>query len=284
MIDKHINSPKSIKYYIKKFIYDNQSKLKDKVVVDIPAGNGSTAEMLVDVGAKVKAFDLFPEYFMLDSLECQRADIIQGIPMDDESADYAICQEGIEHFSDQIKVFKECNRILKKGGKLIITTPSYSSLAAKMSYLMYESETPKKMPPNELDDIWMSDKSITNEIYHGHIFLVGLQKLRVLGRLSGFKISELRMTMVSKKSVFLLPFFYPFILLRSYLIYSKRMKKNKSVSKEYKRSIYQEQLRINTSIKNLINKHTFIIFEKEKQHQDVDFRQDEVVRSFDKTM
>ncbi|MGB0887585.1 MAG: class I SAM-dependent methyltransferase [Vicingaceae bacterium] len=37
----------------------------------------------------------------------------------DASSDYLICQEGIEHFSDQLASFKEFNRVLKKGGRLI---------------------------------------------------------------------------------------------------------------------------------------------------------------------
>ncbi len=160
MIDQHVNNPKSIKYYVKHYLENLRSELKNKVVLDIPAGNGATSEILLNMGAKVEPFDLFPEYFMLKTVECKRADISDKIPSDDHHADMIICQEGIEHFSDQLKAFKEFNRVLKDKGKLLITTPSYSSLSAKLSYLLFESETIKKMPPNEIDDIWMSDKSI----------------------------------------------------------------------------------------------------------------------------
>mgnify|MGYP001428065201 CR=1 FL=1 len=72
-------------------------------------------------------------------------------------------------------LLKEFNRVLKKGGGLIITTPNYSNMRAKMSYLLSESERFNSiLAPNELDSIWMSKQDITNEVYYGHIFLIGI--------------------------------------------------------------------------------------------------------------
>jgi len=220
---------------------------------------------------------------MLKNVKCKRANILEKIPVKNNYADMLVSQEGIEHFSDQIKVFKEFNRVLKKEGKLIITTPSYSNLAARFNYLLFEREEPKSMPPNEIDDIWMSDKTITNEIYYGHIFLIGLQKLRIIGKLSGFKINEIRYVRLSKGSLFLLPFFYPLILFHSLKAYYKHMKKDKGLSKEAKRGVYKEQLLININPKNLINKHIFIIFEKECNLADIDFRNLSIIKHFHTT-
>ena len=107
MIDQHINNPKSIKYHVKNYLHEIKSEIRNKTVIDIPAGNGATSEILMDSGARVKPFDLFPEYFMLKNIECIRADVSDKIPVDGNCADMLICQEGIEHFSDQLKVFKE---------------------------------------------------------------------------------------------------------------------------------------------------------------------------------
>jgi len=144
MIDQHVNNPKSIKYYVKRYLESLGSKLKNKIVIDVPAGNGATSEILVNLGAKVIPFDLFPEYFMLDNIECKRADIMDKIPLENNHADMLICQEGVEHFSDQLQVFKEFNRVLKENGDLVITTPSYSHLAARVSYLLFESDVIKR--------------------------------------------------------------------------------------------------------------------------------------------
>ena len=280
MIDKDIYNRKSPKYYVKKYLDGLKSDLENKIVIDIPAGTGVTTEILLDIGAKAVPFDLFPEYFLLTRIECKRADITDKIPVDDDIADMVICQEGIEHFSDQLKVLMEFNRILKQNGKLLITTPSYSNLSAKFSYLLFESETNKHMPPNEIDDVWMSDKTITNEIYHGHIFLIGLQKLRIIAKLSGFKIKEIKYVRLSKGSLILFPFFYPFIFLSSYLRYFRNLRKHNDIPNSLKKSVYKEQLSININPKNLLNKHIFVIFEKVNQLADINFRIESKIKPF----
>lgn len=284
MIDNHVNNPKSPKYVVKRFFWSRKSEMKDKIVIDIPAGNGVTTEILLELEAKVEPFDLFPEYFMLKDIECKRADVIEKIPVADNYADWVVCQEGIEHFSDQLKAFKEFNRILKIEGKLLITTPSYSNLSAKMSYLLFESETPKQMPPNEIDDIWMSDKAITKELYHGHIFLLGIQKLRILAKLAGFKIEEIQYVRISKGSLFLFPFFYPFIFVSSYLRYFRNLRKHEEIPMQSKKDVYKEQLKINIDPKTLLNHHTFIVFEKENELKNVYFRMESIVKPFNKIM
>jgi SAM-dependent methyltransferase len=284
MIDAHINNPKSPKYYVKKYLDGQKDQLRNQVVLDVPAGNGATTELLLEHGAKVEPFDLFPEYFMLKGVECKRADIMEKIPVADGHAGMLVCQEGIEHFSDQLKAFKEFNRVLKPNGRLLLTTPSASSLAAKLSHLLFESETVRQMPPNELDDIWMSDKSVSSQIYHGHIFLIGLQRLRILAKLAGFRIRELKYVRLSKGSLFLLPFFYPLILLSSYFRYFRNLARHREIPKARVLEVYREQLRMNLDPKNLVNKHTFIIFEKEKELKEVDFRAAGAMKSFDRIM
>jgi len=284
MIDKHIHNPKSPKFYVKKYLDSQKKELQDKIVLDIPAGNGATTEILLANRAKVEAFDLFPEYFMLKNIECKRADIADKIPVIDNYADMLICQEGIEHFSDQLKTLKEFNRVLKTNGKLLITTPSHSNLASKLSYFLFESETTKQMPPNEIDDIWMSDKTVSTEIYHGHIFLIGLQKLRMLAKLSGFKINEIKYIRMSKASLFIFPFLYPIIFISSYLRYFKYMCMHKEIPKSFKMDVYKEQLKININPIHLLNKHIFIIFEKEKQLKDLDFRIKSMIKPFEEIM
>ena len=284
MIDEHVNNPKSIKYYIKRYFESNQELIKDKKVVDVPAGNGAASEILYDLGAKVTALDLFPEYFLFDKISCQSTDITQKILLNDNFADVLLCQEGIEHLTDQMKALKEFNRVIKLNGKLVITTPSYSHLAARMSYLLFESENLTKMPPNEIDDVWMSDKTVRSEIYYGHIFLIGLQKLRILGLLAGFQIKEIRYVRLSKASVLWLPLLYPFIFIHSWKTYLGNTKKDKGLTKNETRKIHFEQLSINTSIKNLLNKHIFVIFEKVMDYNKVDFRNEKQIKPFGKIM
>ncbi|XOV91881.1 MAG: class I SAM-dependent methyltransferase [Bacteroidota bacterium] len=263
-------SRRSIRHHVKKYFQKNRQRFAGKEIVDFPAGNGYSSEILRDIGAKPLPFDLFPEYFLIDGLKCERANINENIPLKDNSVDGLLCQEGIEHFSDQYQAFKEFGRIIKKGGSLIITTPNYSSLRAKMSYLLTESERYHKIISwNELDSIWMNRQDITDEYYFGHIFLTGIQKIRVLAKLNGFKIKHIQPTIKRNANIFWFPFLYPFILLSNLITYGNAMRKNKSVDKKIKKEVYKEIFRLNTNPTVLLDGHLFIELEKEANAGDV---------------
>jgi len=266
----HEDNPKSIKYYVKRFFLRESSRFTNKTVVDFPAGNGVTSKLLKSIGANPLAFDLFPEYFNVEGLTCQRADINTGIPIADESVDAVMSQEGIEHFENQLLVLSEFNRILKVGGSLIITTPNYSNLIGRLSFLLSENERFNKgMAPNELDDIWMSNKELSDGIYYGHIFLIGLQKLRTLAKLSGFSIRSVEKTKIKTTALILLPLLYPFIFLSSTISYCKTLKKNKAAMTASKKSAYYEIYKLSINIRSLLNSHLFIEFVKDHNTDEI---------------
>jgi ubiquinone/menaquinone biosynthesis C-methylase UbiE len=268
VIMNYEDNPNSIKFYVKRFIVHNKEKIKGKKIIDFPAGNGVTSRIIKEVGGKPYPFDLFPEYFNVEGIDCKRASVSKGLPISENVADMIICQEGIEHFSDQLQAFKEFSRVLKKGGTLLVTTPNYSNLRSKLSYLISESERfGSYMPPNELDSIWMSDQE--DEIYFGHIFLIGIQKLRLFARLSGFKIKKIYATKTKSTSVLLFPLFYPFIYFFNWMTYQKNLRKNKLYSKEIKKSVYKEVFRLSIDPKILTGSHLMIEFEKQQEASDV---------------
>ncbi len=258
------DNPVSIKYYVKRYILKHRQEFAGKVVIDTPAGSGTTSSAFRDAGAEVHAYDLFPEYFTAKGLTCERANIMEGLPVPDGFANVVFCQEGIEHFSDQYRALQEFNRLLKKNGSLFITTPNYSNLKSKLSYFLFETEyLLKTMPANEIDSIWMADKSRTDEIYFGHLFLLGIQKLRLLAKLSGFKIKQIIFTKASSTSVVLLPFAYLFILLTNWWTYRNRVRRDHSIPGSPSETLYRELMQLNANVPLLIDRHLFIEFEKE---------------------
>ncbi|MBN1596919.1 MAG: class I SAM-dependent methyltransferase [Bacteroidales bacterium] len=264
------DNPKSIKYYVKRYLLANRDFYTGKKVIDFPAGNGITSRILRETGAIPIPMDLFPEYFDVNGIKCERANIRDGLPVDTKAADALICQEGIEHFSDQFAALKEFNRVLKKNGILLLTTPNYSNLRSRLSYLLAESERfNSKMPPNELDSIWMSKQEITNEIYFGHIFLIGIQKLRVLAKLSGFSIKKYHFTRLKSTSLLLMPLFYPFILCSNWIAYRKNMRKNKDYDHKTKKEVYGEIFRLSINPKVLVGGDLMVEFIKDLDHEDV---------------
>ena len=261
---------RSIKFFVKRYLLQHRNDYAGKKIIDFPAGNGITSKILRDIGAEPVAFDLFPEYFAIEGIECKRAGIADGIPLKDNAADGLICQEGIEHFSDQLGALKEFNRVLKPGALLLITTPNHSNLRSKLSYLLFESERfNSKMPPNELDSIWMANRDITHEIYYGHVFLIGIQKLRILAKLAGFHIKKIHFTRVKSTSMFLFPFIYPFILISNWLTYRKNMRRNKDYDAETKQHVYDEIFRLSINPGILVGGNLMVEFIKEKNFNEV---------------
>ena len=267
---KDEDTPGSIKYYVKRYLLAHSADYAGKKVVDFPAGNGITSRILASIGANPVPMDLFPEYFEVEGMSCTRANIREGLPLASNSADAVICQEGIEHFSDQFSALKEFNRILKPSGTLLITTPNYSSLRGKLSYLLSESERHTfLMPPNELDSVWMSNQAITEEIYFGHIFLTGIQKLRVLAKLTGFRIKKCHFTRARSTSVILFPLFYPWILLSNWIAYRRNMRKNKDYDPAEKKAVYREQFHLSVDPKILTGGTLMVEFIKEQEVEQV---------------
>jgi SAM-dependent methyltransferase len=258
------DNPVSIKHYVKRYILQHQGEFADKVVVDVPAGTGITSRLLREAGATVRPFDLFPEYFKTEGLTCERANLMEGLPLPDDSADIVFCQEGIEHFHDQYRALQEFNRILKKDGTLFVTTPNHSNLQSKLSYLLFETEYHlKTMPMNELDSIWMTDHASTDEIYLGHLFLLGIQKLRLLAKLSGFRIESIIYTTSSTTSLVLLPFIYPLLLLTNWWTYKNNVRRYDKIPGSHYETVYRELMRLNCDLRLLTGKHLFIKFVRE---------------------
>lgn len=257
-----LTGPKSICVYVNEFIAAHAPEFKNKTVVDIPAGRGFTSNALLSAGANVRPYDLFPDAFVAQDLKCEHADLTRALPIEVKSCHIVICQEGIEHLADQLFALSEFNRILKDNGRLFITTPNYSSLRAKLAYLLFESETRNLMPPNELDSLWRPPGSKSKRIYFGHIFMIGVQKLRMLAWLSGFRIHKIYHTRINWTSAMLLPILYPFIWINNVLTVKRATRRNKEFSDDIKRKTYAELRRLNCNPKILIDQNLFVELRK----------------------
>lgn len=254
-----------IKNFVREYL-ESKNDLDGKKVADIPAGLGVTSKILSDKGAVVYPYDLFPEVFQNQDQECKYADLQDILPIDDKSLDMVICQEGIEHLPNQLATLKEFNRILDSNGTLIITTPNISHLRAKLSNLLTESELYKRMPPNELDAIW---QAADNRQYFGHIFLLGIQKLRVLAIAAGFKIKKVHKVKASTSAV-VLGIFYPLIIIINLLSYIYNVNKKDKLDKNQKKRVYWEIVKLNMHPTILFGRHLFVEFEKINNLNEVD--------------
>jgi len=228
------------------------SKRKDlfgKTIFDIACGDGRTTYFLRKLGLNVHPYDLLPEKYKLDDTP-RYVDVQTRFEIEDKVADFVIFQEVIEHLPNQLFTLKELHRILKDGGEVFLTTPSKSCIASKLSYLFFESET-KRIPPwGASNSIWGEDKA-SGKVYYGHVWLLGIQQLRTMALLSGFKDVKFIRSELSKTSIFFLPFLYLPILLVSWRATRRYLKKAKN---EKQRQEVMTQFKENINPKNLLSK------------------------------
>ncbi len=211
---------KEIKEHVARVLEADREALSGHRALDFPAGNGVTSTTLKKLGAEVLAVDLIPELFRSEGVKVIRGDLGSEFPCESATFGFAVCQEGIEHVGNQDHVFREFARVLEPGGRLLLTTPNYSNLKSKMSYLLTESEAfGRIMPPNEADSIWLAplnpDESAPR-LYFGHTFLTGFFRLRLFAQLAGFRLVKIHESRVNTTSLLLLPLLYPFICLSAF--------------------------------------------------------------------
>lgn len=194
---------------------------------------------------------------------CKMADMQSVLPICDSHADMILHQEGIEHISGQLFTLKEFNRVLKMNGKLILTAPNYSNLKSKLSYFLNESEMHKLLAPNLIESIWFSTDSKNDErMYFGHMYLIGMQRLKLLSTLAGFRVKKIHRTRINFTSLFLLMLFYLLIVYPSWRAYRRAIRKNPQVAYDVRKSIFHETFKLQTDPAILIDSHLFVEFEK----------------------
>ncbi len=123
--------------------------IKDKKILDIACGVGYGCKMFIDQGAKhVTGCDLSDEsidyakkHFSTNNIEFLKKDI-RHLDFPDETFDCVVSFETLEHIKEQEIVLKELNRVLKKDGFLIISTPNREvrSLDEEGSNIFHEKE------------------------------------------------------------------------------------------------------------------------------------------------
>lgn len=92
-------------------------KEKRGKVLDIGCGNGDYAYNLNKMGFDVLAGDMDVDRFRYkDQIKFQKCNITEKLPFTDNSFDFVLLAEVIEHLRNPYDVIKELNRILKPGG------------------------------------------------------------------------------------------------------------------------------------------------------------------------
>lgn len=109
------------------------------------------------------------------------ADLNAAFPLEGESADAVIANQTIEHIVDPVHFVSEVYRVLRPGGRCVITTPNVRYLR-QIGRLLVSGYGPRTAGGNTLDGTWDD----------GHVHYFTHQDLRELFGQIGFRRVESR--------------------------------------------------------------------------------------------
>jgi 2-polyprenyl-3-methyl-5-hydroxy-6-metoxy-1,4-benzoquinol methylase len=157
-------------------------------VLEMAAGSGAFAVRLLQLGFEVEACDLYPEQVRVPGLPVKFADLSEQLPYEDASFDFLSCLEGVEHLEDQFGFIRECWRVLKPGGRFLISTPNILGLASRWRYFWTGFFPLATKPMNEY----------RKAPVHDHIHLITYYELRYILRTTGFTITRVTTDRIRK--------------------------------------------------------------------------------------
>lgn len=143
-------------------------------ILDIPSASGRFAEQLAREAAVCVAADKFP---VLSHRPSILADMNDPLPFSGEAFDLITCIEGIEHVQSPFLLTREFFRLLRPGGRLILTTPNIHNLRSRIKFLLRGTL------------YWFDPREVVGI---GHISVIPYFILKHMLTLAGFEISAIR--------------------------------------------------------------------------------------------
>jgi len=117
-----------MQHYTLQSIFPNS--LRGKKILDVGCGVGSLLDMLKNVSHSQIGIE--PCNFYLESLSKRGYKVYQSlsesIKDDNTNIDYAFSIQVIEHVKNPIKFLKEIKKLIKPGGRLLISTPNKNDI------------------------------------------------------------------------------------------------------------------------------------------------------------
>lgn len=167
-------------------------------VLDVPTGTGVLAHRLKKIGFEVSCCDIDPTYFSAEDLTLDIGDLNQSLPYPAESFDLVVCVEGIEHLENPFNAIREFSRVLKPGGKIILTLPNYLNIERRLRFLVTglfsKIPSPKKLGKDRFEHLYML-----------HLIPLTYPTLKLMMEHSGFKILYLEKDREKRRMKWFLP-------------------------------------------------------------------------------
>jgi SAM-dependent methyltransferase len=199
-------------------------RLERGKVLDVGAGRGGLSHRLLELGYDVTAVDVDPSVCEHPDVIVQPCNIMAGLPFDDESFDLVAMTEVIEHVEDPFRAVRECNRVLKPGGLLLLTTPNYGQIEERLGYLTAGTL------PGALECRLLPPRPGRA---HGHVAPFSIMRLKYLLSSNGFQMVYLTTCIPKRRSWILAPL-AGVVWLIAYVFYSRRRRERYHIADQMK--------------------------------------------------
>jgi len=151
-------------------------------LLEVGCGSGRMLRAMQEKGWNVVGVD--PDPIAIKNAKVKGLIVYQGILEDqgfkDDHFDAIVLSHVLEHVPNPLDLLKECERILKPDGHLVLITPNINSLC----HQLYKSDWRSLEPPR-------------------HLYVFNIETLRQLSRRAGFKKIKLETTIRDANNTFM---------------------------------------------------------------------------------
>ncbi|MCM8783413.1 MAG: class I SAM-dependent methyltransferase [Candidatus Omnitrophica bacterium] len=199
-------------------IIEIMNEEKRGIVLDIGCGDGDYSFGIKKLGFQVTALDIDDKRFRYkDEIEFIKCDITKGLPFSDNSFDYVLFLEVIEHLYNPYFVIQEINRLLKPGGLIILSTPNILNIRSRLRFFFEGSFDFFREPTLEYSE-YFGNKNI-------HVTIWRYQELEYLFAITNLRIEKILTDLIKTQQKLLAFVFQPIIKLQLYFKRFRSLKK-----------------------------------------------------------
>ena len=124
----HLDPSENVIFQRHLIAYKEAAKLVNGIVLEVGSGEGYGVMELADKSQKYIAVDKYDSPIESSLKEKNNIEFykmnVPPLKFEDNSVDFVVTFQVIEHIKDDEKFIQEIHRVLKPGGKLILTTPN----------------------------------------------------------------------------------------------------------------------------------------------------------------